>query len=77
MKFSDEKLLELYRQGLTDKEIADELGVKPPSVRYAAESANKAADSIKEVTESLKECLHIFREGIEFLANRKDYDNIT
>jgi DNA-binding NarL/FixJ family response regulator len=34
MKFSDEKLLELYRQGLTDKEIADELGVKPPSVRY-------------------------------------------
>jgi orotate phosphoribosyltransferase-like protein len=34
MKFSDEKLLELYRQGLTDKEIADELGVKPPAVRY-------------------------------------------
>lgn len=35
----------------------------------AAESVNTAADSIKEVTESLKECLHIFREGIESLAN--------
>jgi DNA-binding CsgD family transcriptional regulator len=34
MKFSDEKLLKLYRQGLTDKEIADELGVTQPAVRY-------------------------------------------
>ncbi|MGD2248725.1 MAG: helix-turn-helix domain-containing protein [Candidatus Methanofastidiosia archaeon] len=34
MIFSDEKLLELYRQGLTDKEIADELGVAPPAVRH-------------------------------------------
>jgi DNA-binding NarL/FixJ family response regulator len=34
MKFSDKKLLELYRQGLTDKEIADELGVTQPAVRY-------------------------------------------
>jgi DNA-binding MarR family transcriptional regulator len=42
----------------------------------AADSVNTAADSIKEVTESLKECLYVFREGIEFLANRKNFDNV-
>jgi predicted transcriptional regulator len=34
MKFSDGKLLELYRQGLTNKEIADRLGVTQASVHY-------------------------------------------
>lgn len=34
MKFTDEELLELYRQGLTDNEIADRLGVTPPAVHY-------------------------------------------
>jgi DNA-binding NarL/FixJ family response regulator len=34
MKFSDRKLLELYRQGLTNKEIADRLGVTQASVHY-------------------------------------------
>ncbi|MGD2249786.1 MAG: hypothetical protein PVF58_15365 [Candidatus Methanofastidiosia archaeon] len=37
---------------------------------------NRTADSIQEVTKSLKECLHIFREGVESFANRKDFDNI-
>jgi predicted transcriptional regulator len=46
------------------------------TIRDAAESVNGAADSIKEVTESLKECLYIFREGIEFLANRKNFENV-
>ena len=34
MKFSDKELLELYRQGLTNKEIADRLGVTQASVHY-------------------------------------------
>lgn len=34
MKFTDDKLLELYRQGLTNIEIADRLGVTPPAVQY-------------------------------------------
>jgi predicted transcriptional regulator len=33
-KFSDEELLELYRQGLTNKEIAMRLGVTQPAVDY-------------------------------------------
>jgi transcriptional regulator len=33
-KFSDGKLLELYRQGLTNKEIAVRLGVTQPAVDY-------------------------------------------
>lgn len=34
MKLSDKELLELYRQGLTNKEIADRLGVTQASVHY-------------------------------------------
>jgi DNA-binding NarL/FixJ family response regulator len=34
MKFTDGKLLELYRQGLTNREIADRLGVAQASVHY-------------------------------------------
>jgi predicted transcriptional regulator len=33
-KFSEEEFLELYRQGFTNKEIADRLGVSEPAVYY-------------------------------------------
>ncbi len=33
-KFSDEELLELYYQGLTNREIADQLRVSQPAVYY-------------------------------------------
>lgn len=33
-KFSDEKLLELYSQGLTNRQIADKLQVSEPAVHY-------------------------------------------
>ncbi len=36
-KFSDEELLELYHQGLTNKEIAEKLGVTQAAVHYRAE----------------------------------------
>jgi DNA-binding transcriptional ArsR family regulator len=36
-KFSDGELLELYRQGLTNKEIAMRLGVTQPAVSYRLE----------------------------------------
>ena len=33
-KFSDEELLELYSQGLTNRQIADKLQVSQPAVHY-------------------------------------------
>ena len=33
-KFSDDELLELYRQGLTNRQIADKLQVSQPAVHY-------------------------------------------
>ena len=36
-KFSDEELLELYHQGLTNREIAKKLGVSQPAVHYRIE----------------------------------------
>jgi DNA-binding NarL/FixJ family response regulator len=33
-KFSDDELLELYRQGLTNRQIADRLQVSQPAVHY-------------------------------------------
>jgi DNA-binding NarL/FixJ family response regulator len=33
-KFSDDELLELYRQGLTNRQIADTLQVSQPAVHY-------------------------------------------
>ncbi|KYK37685.1 MAG: hypothetical protein AYK18_18280 [Theionarchaea archaeon DG-70] len=36
-KFSDEELLELYHQGLTNREIAEKLGVSQPAVHYRIE----------------------------------------
>ncbi|MBU7014930.1 MAG: winged helix-turn-helix transcriptional regulator [Theionarchaea archaeon] len=36
-KFSDGELLELYREGLTNKEIAMRLGVTQPAVSYRLE----------------------------------------
>jgi predicted transcriptional regulator len=33
-KMSDEEVLELYRQGLTNRQIADRLGVTQPAVQY-------------------------------------------
>jgi DNA-binding NarL/FixJ family response regulator len=33
-KFSDDELLELYRQGLTNRQIADNLQVSQPAVHY-------------------------------------------
>ena len=33
-KFSDDELLDLYRQGLTNRQIADNLQVSQPAVHY-------------------------------------------
>jgi predicted transcriptional regulator len=33
-KMSDEEVLQLYRQGLTNRQIADRLGVTQPAVQY-------------------------------------------
>ncbi|MGC1121306.1 MAG: winged helix-turn-helix transcriptional regulator [Candidatus Methanofastidiosia archaeon] len=33
-KMSDEEVLELYRQGFTNRQIADRLGVTQPAVHY-------------------------------------------
>ncbi|MGD2247504.1 MAG: AsnC family protein [Candidatus Methanofastidiosia archaeon] len=61
MKFSDKKLLELYRQGLTNKEIADELGVTPAAVRYRLQKLGQKNNCHEEKSTNFQQVkiLHI------------------
>lgn len=47
-KFSDGELLELYQQGLTNREIADRLQVTPPSVQYRLGKLGLVNNTCKE-----------------------------
>jgi DNA-binding NarL/FixJ family response regulator len=47
-KISDENLLELYDQGLTNKEIADQLQVTQPAVHYRMEKLGLKNNCHKE-----------------------------
>ena len=47
-KFSDEELLELYQQGLTNREIAHELNVSQASVHYRLEKLGLTNNCRKE-----------------------------
>jgi len=47
-KFSDEELLELYQQGLTNREIAHELKVSQASVHYRLEKLGLTNNCHKE-----------------------------
>ena len=47
-RFSDGELLELYREGLTNREIADRLQVRQPSVQYRLGKLGLVNNSCKE-----------------------------
>ncbi|HOP08741.1 MAG TPA: hypothetical protein PK718_01830 [Candidatus Methanofastidiosa archaeon] len=48
-KFTDESLLELYKNGMTDKEIADELGVSQSAVNYRREKLGLPSNYKKDM----------------------------
>ena len=54
-KFSDEELLELYQQGLTNREIAHELNVSQASVHYRLEKLELVNNCHKEQDVNLQQ----------------------
>jgi len=70
-KFSDGELLELYRKGLTNREIADRLQVTPPSVQYRLSKLGLVKNTCKESVDVQQvEILHglgLTTVGIAFL----------
>ena len=54
-KFSDKELLELYQQGLTNREIAHELNVSQASVHYRIEKLGLTNNCRKEQDVNLQQ----------------------
>jgi len=54
-RFSDEELLELYQQGLTNREIAHELNVSQASVHYRLEKLGLVNNCRKEQDVNLQQ----------------------
>ncbi len=62
-KFSDEELLELHRRGLTDREIAEELGVTQAAVNYRREKLG-LKNNYTRSTFSDDELLRLSNQGL-------------
>jgi predicted transcriptional regulator len=63
-KFSEEELLELYRQGFTNKEIADRLGVSEPAVYYRLERLQLANNCHKDQQVDLEQVKILHSTGL-------------
>ena len=61
-KFSDEELLELHQQGLTDREIAQNLGVTQAAVNYRREKLC-LKNNYEPETFSNDELIKLHRQG--------------
>jgi predicted transcriptional regulator len=58
-KMSDDEVLELYRQGLTNRQIADRLGVTQPAVHYRLQNL--------ELMNNFHHCKPVDPTHVEFL----------
>jgi predicted transcriptional regulator len=61
-KFSDEELLELYRRGLTDREISENLGVTQAAVNYRREKL-ELENNFRRNTFSDDELFKLYNRG--------------